>query len=123
VFPSPILPDMSRHDRPSRYVYVSFFPRGAGQVRFLDSHPIAIAPRQHLISVMFIRCPERDRLRALVDEAMERMSDCAIESGRIAVSDPYSLTLMVLKNRFEMEKAEVERLRNSLESHRRDHGC
>ena len=93
------------------------------QVQFLESHPIAITPRQHLISVMFIRCAERDRLRALVDEAVERMSDCAIESGRIAVRDPYSLTLIALKNRFEIKRREVEQLRNSLESHRREHGC
>jgi hypothetical protein len=72
---------------------------------------------------MFTRCAERDRLRASIDEAVRSMGDYAVESARIAVDDPCSLMLITLKDRFEWEKAEVERLRKSLESHRREHGC
>jgi hypothetical protein len=72
---------------------------------------------------MFIRCAERDRLRASIDEAVQMMSECAIESARIAVSDPSLSTLSILKSRFDAEEEVVKKLRNSLESHRREHGC
>jgi hypothetical protein len=74
-------------------------------------------------SVMFIRCAERDRLQVSIDEAVQMMSECAIESTRIAVRNPCSSTLSILKSRFEAEKEVVKKLRTSLESHRREHGC
>jgi hypothetical protein len=72
---------------------------------------------------MFTRCSERDRLRASIDKAVQIMTECAIESARIAVINPCSSTLSILKSRFEAEKEVVKKLRNSLEIHRREHGC
>jgi hypothetical protein len=71
---------------------------------------------------MFTRCAERDRLRASIDEAVRSMGDYAVESAQIAVSNPCSSILSILKSRFEAEKEVVKSLRNSLENHRREHG-
>jgi hypothetical protein len=72
---------------------------------------------------MFTRCSERDGLRVSIDKAVQIMTECAIESSWIAVGDPRSSTLSILKSRFEAEKEEVRKLQNSLEIHRGEHGC
>jgi hypothetical protein len=79
---SPILPNMSRYDRPSHRVYMTFFSRGGWQVQFCEADLKTPLPR-----TFTFKDPEKIRELARRGEAWgtseaRQMLEHEIETGR-----------------------------------------
>ena len=82
VFYSPILFYMSRYDRPSHRVFMTFFLRSGWQVQFLESDLRTPLPRKFTFT-------DPDKIRELArkgeawgDSESRQMLEYAIENGR-----------------------------------------